>query len=347
MRRRRRARRRLRGRLRGSFTAPAGIRSRAPRRPRAEGCSRTDARSQRDQLRGRRSRARALHHRRERQPLPDPAGDALRREARRRGSTRTRCTSSRRDMARSTSTSACGRCGWSSSSWPGTFRASSRRRPDAQRSYATSPASTKTRSPVADVQLEATIAVDARRDAARAVHGDVPAAEKVARPDLDVHLVEPAVAPLVVEPLEPEEQRAEQRRAFERLPRDRSQRCRGRMRVRGSCSRVWLTLRPMPSVTTPSRSSPSTPHTLRRLSMTSFGHLICAASPVAPSTASAAAIAPTSVSSGASRSAGGWRSDRAEQRGAGRGLPDASVAAAARSLESVAATAPSGASLEQ
>ena len=48
------------------------------------------------------------------------------------------------------------------------------------------------------------------------------------------------------------------------------------------------------------------PATLRRFSMTSFGHLICAERPVAPSIVSAAASAATSESSGRWRSAGGW-----------------------------------------
>ena len=51
-----------------------------------------------------------------------------------RDTTPTRCMSSRPDMARSTSTSAFVKCDRFSSSWPSTFRESSRRRPDAQRS---------------------------------------------------------------------------------------------------------------------------------------------------------------------------------------------------------------------
>ena len=73
----------------------------------------------------------------------------------------------------------------------------------------------------------------------------------------------------------------------------------------GSCSRVWFTFSPIPSTTTPSFASARIPATLRRARRTSFGHLICAESPVASSTASATATAATRESSCARRSAGG------------------------------------------
>src|SRR5262249_45388933 len=64
-------------------------------------------------------------------------------------------------------------------------------------------------------------------------------------------------------------------------------------------------LTPIPITTASPRISARIPATLRRLSMTSFGHLIWAESDVAISTASAVAAAATSDSSGADRSAGG------------------------------------------
>ena len=83
LRHRGRPRRRLRVRVRGALAAPAGVRPGAPRRQDAEGGSGAHARPQRDQLRRRRGRARPLHHRPQRQPLPVRAGDGVRRQARR------------------------------------------------------------------------------------------------------------------------------------------------------------------------------------------------------------------------------------------------------------------------
>ena len=103
-----------------------------------------------------------------------------------------------------------------------------------------------------------------------------------------------------------------------------------------------MTLSPIPSTTAPSFSSAIPPATLRRSSMTSFGHLICAASPVARSTAIAVATPATSVSSAARRSGGGRSSTetRTELRaGASHARP---IRPRPAVCSSQTATAPSG-----
>ena len=88
----------------------------------------------------------------------------------------------------------------------------------------------------------------------------------------------------------------------------------------------------MPTMTTSPRVSASTPATLRRFSITSFGHLICTASPRVRSTVSAAAIAPTSESCGRGRSAGRRRTIEQSSARSRRGFPLAAKASAARGL---------------
>src|SRR5439155_6290805 len=65
----------------------------------------------------------------------------------------------------------------------------------------------------ADVDHEPSFAVDPGRGAAHAVYGHAPPAEEVARAQVDVDRVEPAVAPEVVVVLEPREDPREERLA--------------------------------------------------------------------------------------------------------------------------------------
>src|SRR5581483_9349862 len=81
----------------------------------------------------------------------------------------------------------------------------------------------------------------------------------------------------------------------------------GRRASAGSSPAVWLTLIPMPRTTTSSRASASTPATLRRSTMTSFGHLIWTERSSACSTVSAVARPATSESCAIGELGGGRR----------------------------------------
>ena len=125
--------------------------------------------------------------------------------------------------------------------------------------------------------------------------------------------VETAVAPAVVRLLEAYKEVGQDRRPLAPDSVRGQERTGGNPAVRGKLrARLVDVQADARGRRRPPRPPPGCPATLRRLTSTSLGHLICAERDVAASTVSATATPPTSDSSATTRSAGGWR--RTEQR---------------------------------
>ena len=114
-----------------------------------------------------------------------------------------------------------------------------------------------------------------RRRGPRPVDVDAPPAQEVPCAESVVERVETPVAPAVVGRARAggEGRRGSARARARRRRWSRASRLRP-SRPPAARSRVWFTFSPMPSTTAPLAASARTPATLRRLSMTSFGHLI-------------------------------------------------------------------------